>query len=52
MTLIQGIENGKGMLEFKGQITYLLTWIVGLWLMGSGITKKNEKRYILTNNYR
>ena len=44
ITLIQGIENGKGMLEFKGQLAYLLVWIVALWFFGSLITKSKMKR--------
>lgn len=46
MTLIQGIENGKGMIEFKGQFVYLLIWIVSLWLLGSIITKMKMKKGI------
>jgi len=46
MTLIQGIENGKGMLEFKDQLVYLLIWIVALWLLGSIITKSKMKKGI------
>lgn len=44
MTLIQGIENGKGLLEFKGQLAYLLVWIVALWLLGSFITKSKMQK--------
>ncbi|MBW9144693.1 ABC transporter permease [Clostridium sp. CM028] len=46
MTLIQGIENGNGMLEFKGQLIYLLIWIVALWLLGSIITKRKMRQGI------
>ncbi len=44
MTMIQGIENGKSMLQFKGQLIYLLIWIVALWLLGSIITKSKMKK--------
>jgi ABC-2 type transport system permease protein len=46
MTLIQGIENGSNMLESKGQLIYLLIWIVALWLVGSSIIKKKMKQGI------
>lgn len=44
MTLAQGIEKGHDLLEFKGQLIYLLTWIVVLWLFGSMITKRKMKQ--------
>jgi len=44
MTLIHGIEKGSGILEFKGHLIYLLIWIVGLWLLGSIITKSKIKK--------
>lgn len=46
MALSQGIEKGKGMLQFKGQLIYLLIWIVALWLLGSVITKRKMKQGI------
>lgn len=46
LTLSQGIENGKGMLELKGQLIYLLIWIVALWFLGSTITKRKMKEGI------
>ncbi|GIP34922.1 ABC transporter permease [Paenibacillus sp. J2TS4] len=46
MTLIQGIENGSAMLEYKGQLIYLLAWIIGLWLLGSMITRRKMKKEI------
>jgi ABC-2 type transport system permease protein len=46
ITLIHGIEKGNGMLEFKGQLIYLLIWIVGLWFLGSIITKTKMKKGI------
>ncbi|WP_207637897.1 hypothetical protein [Clostridium pasteurianum] len=46
MTLSQGIENGSAMLEFKGQLIYLLAWIVALWLLGSFIIKGKMKKGI------
>ncbi|WP_242223856.1 ABC transporter permease [Bacillus cereus group sp. BfR-BA-01380] len=51
MTLAQGIEKGNNILEFKGQLIYLLTWVVVLWLLGSIITKKNETRDVLVLNH-
>lgn len=44
MTLIQGIENGKDVLQFKGQLVYLLIWIVALWILGSAITKNKMNK--------
>lgn len=46
MSLIQGIEKGNSILEFKGQLIYLLSWIVALWLLGSMITKRKMKQGI------
>lgn len=46
MTMIQGIENGSGLLQFKGQLIYLLIWIIVLWFLGSIITKTKIKRGI------
>lgn len=46
MTLSQGIENGKGILEYKGQLIYLLVWIVALWSLGGIITKRKMKQGI------
>lgn len=46
MTLIQGIENGNGMLKFNGQLIYLFIWIIALWLIGSIITKSKMKKGI------
>lgn len=44
MTMIQGIENGNGILQFKGQLIYLLIWIVALWVLGSSVTKMKMKK--------
>lgn len=44
MTLIQGIENGRSIFDFKGQLLYLLIWIVALWVMGSMITNRKVKK--------
>lgn len=44
MTMIQGIENGKEVFQFKGQLLYLLIWIVGLWILGSIITRSKMKK--------
>lgn len=46
MALIQGVENGKGMLEFKGQLLYIFVWIIAPWLLGSIITKRKMKQGI------
>ncbi|WP_261829807.1 ABC transporter permease [Inconstantimicrobium mannanitabidum] len=46
MTMIKGVENGKGILEFKGQLIYLLGWIVVFWLLGSVITNRKMKKGI------
>ncbi|MCB2356360.1 ABC transporter permease [Clostridium estertheticum] len=46
MTLIHGIEKGNGILEFKGQLIYLLIWIIALWILGSIITKSKMKKGI------
>ncbi|WP_207637896.1 hypothetical protein [Clostridium pasteurianum] len=46
MTISQSIENGNAMLEFKGQLIYLLIWIVVLWLLGSLIIKSKMKKGI------
>lgn len=46
MSLIQGIENGKGMIDLKGQLIYVLIWIIGLWFLGSVITKNKMKNGI------
>ncbi|MDP4145533.1 MAG: ABC transporter permease [Bacillota bacterium] len=40
MTMAQGIETGKSILEFKGQLIYLLIWITALLVLGSNITKR------------
>lgn len=40
MTLIEGVEKGRGMLEFKGQLVYLLVWIIVLWFTGIFISKR------------
>lgn len=42
MTIIQGIEKGNNLLQFKGQLIYLLVWIIALWLLGSTIAKKKR----------
>lgn len=46
MTMIKGIENGKGILEFKGNLIYLLAWIVVFWLLGSVMTTRKMKKGI------
>ncbi|MDP4088945.1 MAG: ABC transporter permease [Bacillota bacterium] len=44
MTLAQGVENGKGLLQYNRQLIYLLFWILALWLLGSVIIgRKMEK---------
>lgn len=43
ITLSQGIENGNGILEFKGQLAYLFICIAAFWLLGSIITKGKMK---------
>lgn len=40
MAIAQGIENGKGTLQFRGQFIYLFIWIIALWLIGSIVTKR------------
>lgn len=46
MTLIHGVETGQNMLEFKGQLVYLLIWSVALWLLGGFITKNRTNKGI------
>jgi len=40
MTLIQGVENGNSIFEFKEHLVYILIWIIAFWLLGSIISKK------------
>ena len=44
MTLIAGVEKGQSMFNFKGQLAYLLIWIVAMWLLGSIVTKRKVKQ--------
>ena len=44
MALAQGIEKGSSILEYSGQLIYLLTWIIVLWILGSAIIKRKVKR--------
>lgn len=46
MTMVHGIEKGNSILDFNGQLIYLIIWIVGLWLFGSFITNKKMKKGI------
>ncbi|MBT2575509.1 ABC transporter permease [Bacillus sp. ISL-51] len=46
MTLIHGIENGKKILDFKGQITYLFIWTIIFWFTGGFVTKSRVKKGI------
>jgi len=46
MTLTQGVENRKGILEYYGQLTYIFIWIIALWLLGSIITNRKMKKGI------
>lgn len=43
MSLAQGVENGGYFHEFAGQITYIVTWIVALWLLGNILTNRKLK---------
>ena len=46
MTLIHGIEIGKSMLDFKGQLTYLFVWTIIFWIIGGFVTKSRVKKGI------
>lgn len=46
MTLSQGLEDGKSMIQLKEQSIYLLVWIIGLWLLGSLISKRKIEKGI------
>ncbi len=41
--MIQGVEAGKNILSYPGQLIYLLVWIVGLWTIGSLLTAQKAK---------
>jgi ABC-2 type transport system permease protein len=43
MTMVDGIEKGSSILDYKVQIMYLLVCIIGFWLVGSSVTKKKIK---------
>lgn len=43
MTMSQGIENGSSIFRFKGELVYLLVWILVLFLLGSFITNRKVK---------
>lgn len=40
MTMVQGIENGKGLHTFSNQLIYLLIWITAAYLFGSIVNRK------------
>ncbi|PJI07477.1 MULTISPECIES: ABC transporter permease [Clostridium] len=44
MTMSQGIENGSSIFKFKGELIYLIVWIIALWFLGSFITNKKVKQ--------
>lgn len=46
MTLIAGVEKGRNMFDFKGQLAYLLVWIIALWFLGSIVTNKKKVAFI------
>lgn len=43
LTLVQGIENGKGLSNYYGQLTYILGLSLVLFILGTFITKRNLK---------
>ncbi|WP_160672395.1 ABC transporter permease [Clostridium sp. C8-1-8] len=43
MTMVQGVENGKGIYEFSSQLVYLFVWIAGAYLLGSAVNKNKIK---------
>lgn len=44
MTLSQGIEGSGAFREFAGQITYIVAWVMALWLVGNVVTKRKLKK--------
>ncbi|WP_244440945.1 ABC transporter permease [Neobacillus jeddahensis] len=44
MILIQAVENGRAFQEFAGQLTYTVTWVFALWLVGSVVTNRRIKK--------
>ncbi|ASB91317.1 ABC transporter permease [Bacillus sonorensis] len=40
MAFIHGVEVGRSVLEYKGQIVYLFIWTIMLWLIGFFVTKR------------
>ncbi len=46
MTMSDGIEKGKSILEFPGELIYLFIWVFALWLFGSYIIKGKVKKGI------
>lgn len=44
MLMIEGIEKGRGILEFKGQLIYFTIWILALWICGSLVIKRKVKQ--------
>lgn len=44
MTLIQGIEAGKSFSNYIGQLSYLVIFIIGFWLLGSIITSSKVSK--------
>lgn len=44
MTMSQGIENGSSIFKYKGELVYLIAWIVVLWFLGSFITNRKVKK--------
>lgn len=43
LTLVQGIENGKSLSNYSGQLTYILALVLALFALGVFITKRNLK---------
>lgn len=43
LTLVQGIENGKNLSNYYGQLIYVLAVILVMFILGTFITKRNLK---------
>lgn len=41
MTLVQGIENGKSLSNYYGELTYILVISLILFIIGTFVTKRN-----------
>ena len=46
MTLLEGVEKGNGLWDFKVQLAYILIWIAALLLMGGVVSRSRMKEGI------